>query len=82
MGCFKNKGDIRVSNKIMQEKDAVINELLEEVLFLEDLEMDNDIREWLKTPTVQLQDYGFGEPYSEEEYFSILNEISEYLMER
>lgn len=79
MKCFKTKGDIRVSNEIMQEKDADITELVEEVLFLEDLEMDNDIREWLQTPTVQLQDYGV-EAEREEEYFAILNEISDYYL--
>lgn len=63
----------------MQEKDADITELVEEVLFLEDLEMDNDIREWLQTPTVQLQDYGV-EAEREEEYFAILNEISDYYL--
>ncbi|NRG28102.1 hypothetical protein HRF69_13340 [Bacillus circulans] len=68
-----------MSNKIMQEKDADITELVEEVLFLEDLEMDNDIREWLQTPTVQLQDYGV-EAEREEEYFAILNEISDYYL--
>lgn len=82
MECFKNKGDIRVSNEIMQEKDADINELVEEVLFLEDLEMDNDIREWLQTPTVQLKEYGFGEPDSEKEYLAMLEELSSHLMER
>ena len=82
MECFKNKGDIRVSNEIMQEKDADINELVEEVLFLEDLEIDNDIREWLQTPTIQLKEYGFGEPDSEKEYFAMLEELSSHLLER
>ena len=81
MKYFKIKGDIRVGNEIMQEKDADVTVLVEEVLFLEDLEIDNDIRELLQTPTVQLQDYGV-EAEREEEYFAILNEISEYLMER
>ncbi|MEI2368002.1 hypothetical protein [Niallia circulans] len=70
-----------MSNEIMQEKDTDINELVEKVLFLEDLEMDNDIREWLQEPPVQLKNYGF-EADREEEYFAMLNEISEYLMER
>ena len=79
MKCFKTKGDIRMSNEIMQEKDTDINELVEEVLFLEDLEMDNDIREWLQTPPVQLQEYGF-EADREEGDFAILIEISDYYL--
>lgn len=71
-----------MSNEIMQEKEEDINELVEEVLFLEDLEMDNDIREWLQTPTVQLKEYGFFEPNSEEEYLAMLEELSSHLMER
>ncbi|MBO1513554.1 hypothetical protein [Metabacillus bambusae] len=71
-----------MSNEIMQEKEADINELVEEVLFLEDLEMDKDIREWLQTPTVQLKEYGFGEPDSEKEYLAMLEELSSHLMER
>lgn len=71
-----------MSNEIMQEKDADINELVEEVLFLEDLEMDKDIREWLQTPTVQMKEYGISEPDSEEEYYAMLHELSSYLMER
>jgi hypothetical protein len=63
-----------------QKTDTNIAELAEEVLSLDDLEMDNDIREWLQTTPVQLQEYGF-EAESEEEYFAILNEISEYLTE-
>lgn len=71
-----------MSNEIMQEKDADINELVEEVLFFENLEMDNDIRGWLQTPTVQLKEYGFGEPDSEKEYLAMLEELSSHLMER
>ncbi|MFT4413346.1 hypothetical protein ACLM5H_05755 [Fredinandcohnia humi] len=70
-----------MSNVFEQEKDTDIIELVE-VLSFDDMELDNDIREWLQTPPVQLKDYGFGEPDSEGEYFAILNEISEYLMER
>lgn len=76
----RNKEDIRMSNVFGQEKKTDIIELVE-VLSFEDLEMDNDIREWLQTPPVKLQNYGY-EPDSEEEYFAILNEISEYLMGR
>ncbi|WP_031537520.1 hypothetical protein [Bacillus sp. MB2021] len=66
-----------------QEMDTDIAELAEEVLSLEDeLELDNDIRKWLQTPPVQLQEYGYEEANREEEYFAKLNEISEYLMER
>jgi hypothetical protein len=65
-----------------QEKGTDITELVEKVLTLEDLELDNDIREWLQTPPVQLNGYGFGEPDSEEEYYALLNELSELLMER
>lgn len=64
-----------------QEKDTDIAELTEEVLTFDDHEMDNDIREWLQTPPVKLQDYGF-EAEREEEYFAILEELSSYLMER
>lgn len=64
-----------------QEMDTDIAELAEDVLFLDDLEMDNDIREWLQTPPVKLQDYGL-EAEREEEYFALLNEISGYLTER
>ncbi|MFB6469508.1 hypothetical protein ACE38V_22505 [Cytobacillus sp. Hz8] len=70
-----------MSKGFEEEKDADINELVEEVLFLEDLEMDNDIREWLQTPTVQLKEYGF-EAEREEEYFAMLEELSSYLIER
>lgn len=61
----------------MQEKDADIIELMKDVLTLDDLEMDKDIREWLQTPSVQLKEYGY-EPDSEREYFVFLNEISDY----
>lgn len=66
----------------MHEKDVDINELAEEVLFLEDLEMDKDIREWLQTPTVQFKEYGLGEPDSEIEYLAMLEDLSRHLMER
>ena len=69
-----------MSNVFEQEKDTDITELVE-VLSFADIEMDNDIREWLQTPPVQLKDFGY-ESDSEGEYFAILNEISEYLMER
>ncbi|KIN51147.1 hypothetical protein [Bacillus subtilis] len=71
-----------MSNEIMQEKDADINELVEEVLFLEDLEMDKDIREWLQTPPIQLKEYGFEEVDREEEYQVLQETMSDYLMER
>lgn len=64
-----------------QEKDTDIAELAEEVLTFDDMEMDNDIREWLQTPPVRLQNYEF-EAEREEEYFAILNEISGYMTER
>ncbi len=76
MEYFKNQEDIRMSNVFEQEKDKDIIELVE-VLSLDEIELDNDIREWLQTPSVKLQDYGF-EAEREEEYFSILNEISDY----
>lgn len=69
-----------MSNVFEQEKGTDITELVE-VLSFDDTELDNDIREWLQKTPVKLQDYGF-EPDSEGEYFAILNEISEYLMER
>jgi len=67
-----------MSEGFEQEKGTDITELAEEVISFDELELDNDIREWLQTPPVKLQDYGFGEPDSEEEYFAILNEISDY----
>ena len=70
-----------MSNVFEQEKDTDIIELVE-VLSFDDMELDNDIREWLQKPPVKLQGYGFSEPDSEMEYFAILNKISEYLMER
>lgn len=69
-----------MSKGIKQEKDTKITELAEEVLTFDDLEMDRDIREWLQTPPVQLKEYGFEEADSEEEYFAILNEISDYYL--
>lgn len=71
-----------MSKEFEQEKGTDITELAEEVFTLEDLELDNDIHEWLQTPPVQLKEYGFGEPDSEEEYYALLNELSELLMER
>ncbi|WP_108671808.1 hypothetical protein [Peribacillus acanthi] len=71
-----------MSNVFEQEKDAGITELMK-VFPFEDVELDDDIREWLQQiPSIQIKDYGFDEPDSEEEYFAILNEITEYLMER
>lgn len=70
-----------MSKGFEQEKDTYITELAEEVLTFDDLEMDNDIREWLQIPPVKLQDYEFGAE-REEEYFAILNEISDYLTVR
>jgi len=74
----RNKGDLRVNKGFEQEKDTDITELAEEVLIFDELEMDNDIREWLQTPPVQLQEYGVEEVDREETYFAILNEISDY----
>lgn len=65
-----------------QEKDTDMMELAEEVLTLDDLEMDKDIREWLKTPSVQLKEYGFEEVDREEEYQVLQETMSDYLMER
>ncbi|KIY22554.1 MULTISPECIES: hypothetical protein [Bacillaceae] len=71
-----------MSKELVQEKEFDITELVE-VLSLEDeLEMDNDIREWLHTPIVQLKEYGFSEPDSQEEYIAMLQDLSSYLMER
>ncbi len=69
-----------MSKGFEQEKDTDINELAEEILSFDDLELDNDIREWLQTPPVQLKEYGYEEVDSEEEYFAILNEISDYYL--
>lgn len=68
-----------MSKELEQEKEFDITELVE--LSLEDeLELDNDIREWLQKPSVQLKEYGFEEPDSEGEYFEFLNEISDYYL--
>ncbi|WP_071458429.1 hypothetical protein [Bacillus massilinigeriensis] len=63
--------------KFEQEKDIDITELVEAFSLDDEIELDNDIREWLQTPSVQLKDYGY-EPDSEREYFAFLNEISDY----
>nr|WP_259548305.1 hypothetical protein [Heyndrickxia oleronia] len=70
-----------MSKGFEQEKHTDILELAEDVLFFDDLELDNDIREWLRKPLVKLRDYGYGAE-REEEYFAMLNEISDYLTER
>lgn len=70
-----------MSKRFEQEKDTDITELVEVLSFNAELELDNDIREWLQTPPVKLQNYGY-EVEREEEYFATLNEISEYLLER
>ncbi|WP_075980108.1 hypothetical protein [Bacillus massilinigeriensis] len=65
------------------DNDVDILEMVD-AISLDDVEMDNDIREWLQqTQLAQIQDYGFSEVDREEEYSAILNEIShDYLMER
>lgn len=65
-----------------QEKDTDMTELAEDVLTLDDLEMDKDIREWLQTPSVQLKEYGFEEVDREEEYQVLKETMSDYFMER
>jgi len=77
----RNKEDIRMNKGFKQEKEIDITELMEVLSFNAELELDNDIREWLQTPPVKLQNYGY-EVEREEEYFATLNEISEYLLER
>lgn len=67
-----------MSKGFQQEKDIDITELAEEIVNFDDLEMENDIREWLRTPPVQIKDYGFGEADGEEEYYALLNELSDY----
>lgn len=71
-----------MSIEYKQEKDTDIAEMAEEVLTLDDLEMDKDIREWLQTPSVQLKEYGFEEVEREEEYLVLQETMSDYLMER
>ncbi|MED3575843.1 hypothetical protein [Cytobacillus praedii] len=66
-----------MSKGFQKEKNIDITELAEEVITLNAVEFNNDIREWLHTPSVKLQNYGF-EAEREEEYFAILNEISDY----
>lgn len=80
MEYFKNQEDIRMGIVFEQEKETDINELMGVFLF-DDVELNDDIRERLQAPPVQLKDFGY-EPDSEGGYFAILNEISEYLMER
>ena len=63
-----------MSRGIVQNSGVEIIEMAELVEFDD---IGNDIREWLQTSPVKLQDYGF-EAEREEEYFSILNEISDY----
>lgn len=70
-----------MSKGLEQEKEFDITELVEVLSLDDELELDNEIREWLQAPPVKLRDYGF-ESEREEEYFATLNEISEYLMER
>jgi len=74
-----NKGDLRMSKGIEQEKEIDIIGLVEVLSLDAELELDNDIREWLQAPPVKLQDYGF-EAEREEEYFATLNEISDYYL--
>lgn len=71
-----------MSKGFEQEKDTDITELTEEVLTLDDLEMDKDIREWLQTPSVQLKEHEFEEVDREEEYEVLQETMSDYLMER
>lgn len=70
-----------MSKELVQEKEFDITELTEVIPF-DDAELDNDIREWLQKPPVQLKEYGFGEPDSEKEYLAMLEELSSHLMER
>lgn len=68
-----------MSKGIEQEKEIDIIELVEVLSLDAELELDNDIREWLQAPPVKLQDYGF-EAEREDEYFATLNEISDYYL--
>ncbi|NRD76655.1 hypothetical protein HPT25_04015 [Bacillus sp. BRMEA1] len=64
-----------------QEQATDIAEFADVLPF--DVELDNDIREWLEhSKPIQLKEYGLSEPDSEEEYYVLLNELSELLMER
>lgn len=67
-------------NKILEQDSSIESIEMAEVVEFDDI--DDDIREWLLTPPVQSKDYGFSEPESEEEYYSMLDELSELLMER
>ncbi|MFO1443304.1 hypothetical protein KDN24_08785 [Bacillus sp. Bva_UNVM-123] len=69
-----------MSKGFQQEKDIEITELVEVLSLDDELELDNNIRVWLQTKPVKLQDYGFVAD-REEEYFAILNEISDYYLE-
>ena len=73
----RDKGDLEMNKRLGQETDFELLEMVE----VDDI--DDGILEWLQqTPPVKIKEYGFSEPDSEEEYLAILNEISEYLMER
>lgn len=67
-------------NKIWEQDSSI--EIIEMAEVVEFDDIDDDIREWLQTPPVKLKDYGYGETNSEEEYYALLNELSELLIER
>lgn len=71
-----------MSKELEQEKEFDITELVELLSLEDELELDNDIREWLQKPPVQLREYGFGVVDREEEYLVLQETMSDYLMER
>jgi hypothetical protein len=71
-----------MNKELNKENENVLNEL-EGLIPISDEEIGEDIRVWLQTPpSPQIKDYGFEDVDREEEYFAMLNEISEYLVER
>lgn len=75
-----DKEDLRMSKGFEQGEDSVITELTKEIVSFDDLETDNDIREWIQTRPLQIKEYGFSEAVNEEECIAILNVISDYYL--
>lgn len=69
-------------NKVkVQESDVEITEIVE-AISIDDVDISDEIREWLQTPPVQIKNFGFDEVDREDEYNAIEEELSNYLMER
>ena len=69
-------------NKVkVQESDVEITEIVE-AISIDDVDISDEIREWLQSPAVQIKNFGFDEVDREDEYNAIEEELSNYLMER